>query len=290
MAEVMQRLATPIRIEHDDTQILIWPQSGRVESLERFDAAPRRKRGQIHFDDPDSFARYVRSHATARTLILAHANDQGGEVKAILDHHQPEAAYEEAEKASSPNSPFGWRDAGWGEHVASYTITPTPEWLAWANNAGHAKARPQAEFALFLEDNADDIYEPTPPDGGHQWPNALTMLQVATTLTARTDASFASGVRLQNGQVQLAYTERIDATAGADGKLVIPERFAIRVSPFKGAAQYDLRARLRYRITGGRLTMWYDLDRPHRVIEHAFRDVCETISKATDRAVLRGKC
>ncbi|MBS0229475.1 MAG: DUF2303 family protein [Proteobacteria bacterium] len=288
IAEVVQKSTAPILIDHEDARLIIWPQSGRIESLEEHGNRPRRKRGQAVFYDIESFCRYVRAHATCGTIITGASEIDGG-FKATFDWHLPAVAYEDAEiAAAAAVGGVTLSDAGWGEHYALLPLRPTKEWLAWSENNGAGRARGQFEFAQFIEDNADDIYAPQQTPGQPPWPNAADMLQVATTLSARNDTVFHSGVRLQNGQVQLSYTERIDTTAGADGKMLVPERFAIRVAPFRGAALYEVRARLRYRIASSKLAMWYELERPWRVTEHAFNDVKAGISKETGHAVLCG--
>ena len=90
------------------------------------------------------------------------------------------------------------------------------------------------------------------------------MIQVSLYLEAKSQVSFSSGIRLQNGQTQLTYVEKIDATTGADGKMAIPERFALGLSPFRGSDRYEVRARLKYRISpAGRLGLRYELERTH---------------------------
>jgi uncharacterized protein YfdQ (DUF2303 family) len=119
----------------------------------------------------------------------------------------------------------------------------------------------QEEFAVFLEDNVADIVEPS----------GEIMLAMALTLQAKTEANFQSSRRLDNGQVQLHYTETIDARAGA-GQLEIPREFAIGIRLFKNGEGYRLRARLKYRVGGGKVKFWYELDRPENAIDDAFAD------------------
>ena len=88
------------------------------------------------------------------------------------------------------------------------------------------------------------------------------MLDMATTIQAKTDINFSSAKRLQNGQVQLQYTETIDARAGANGALEIPKEFTLGLRIFKNGGGYRLKARLKYRLNAGTLKFWYELDRP----------------------------
>jgi uncharacterized protein YfdQ (DUF2303 family) len=118
----------------------------------------------------------------------------------------------------------------------------------------------QEEFAIFIEDNIADVVEPS----------GDTLLQVALTLQAKNEVNFSSSRRLDNGQVQLAYSETIDARAGT-GAIEIPHRFAIGARLFKNGDGYKVYARLKYRLGGGKVKFWYELERPENAIEDAFK-------------------
>jgi uncharacterized protein YfdQ (DUF2303 family) len=71
----------------------------------------------------------------------------------------------------------------------------------------------------------------------------------------------------------------------------VPTKFTIHVPVFRGADQpgYDIEAHFRYRLSGnGRIKIWYDLIRPSKVIEDAFRDIWESISTELGVTVLYG--
>lgn len=290
VADLAVRAATelPEIRDHDDGKIAIWPKGQKIESLERFDCVPRRKRATVELHNPDAFATYVRSHATGRTLLLGSANTTPPQFTAFLDYHAPEVHYEDAEKAALlyDAQATRLRDAGWAQHRATYPLVLTPEWSTWT--AKHGAALNQTDFAEFLENNAPDIYVP-PEQQYSKYPNAEQILDVALTLQAKTDLQFSSGIRLQNGQHRLSWNEQINATAGADGKLEIPERFAISIAPFVGASRYVLHVRLRYRIAQGKITFIYQLERAHKVLEHAFGDLRKVIEEKIGRPVLAGQ-
>ena len=82
-------LKQPIFRPHEDTLLLIWPETKQVDSLEQFSAHPRRRRGQAALEDPVSFIAYVNRFKTFRTIVAGKANETGGEFTAILDHHRP---------------------------------------------------------------------------------------------------------------------------------------------------------------------------------------------------------
>lgn len=283
VAEIAKQAANnklPIFRDHEDTILMIWPKTREITSLEKFSTSPRRRRGTAKLEDPVSFAAYVNRFKTARTLVTGRANETGGDFTAILDHHRPEAAYE----AGEPKEPR-IDQAGWCEHRAEYKLEASPEWKRWLGK--NKQAFTQEEFALFLEDNADDIFVPTDFLGGG-YPNALQMMEVALTLQAKTRVNFSSGIRLSDGRHQLTYEEQIESKAGESGNTIIPNKFAIRIRPFQGSAVYQLTARLRYRLDKGRVTFFYEVDRPHKIIEHAFSELQKQIADAVALPVLNG--
>lgn len=159
---------------------------------------------------------------------------------------------------------------------ATFTIAQTVEWATWQANNG--KRKTQQEFAEFIEDNSADIFDPSAAD----------MMMVARELEAKKEVNFASAVRLDNGQTQFHYSEETRGTVGK-GKLEIPEFFKIRLRAYLGAPPVEVMARLRYRIAENKLSMWYDLLRPHKVKEQAFEAIVTEVSKATGSTVLIGK-
>ena len=128
------------------------------------------------------------------------------------------------------------------------------------------------EFALFTEKNLEEIREPS----------AAQMLETVLTLQSNKDITFKSGRRIANGQTQFAYNENLNDTAGANGTLEIPEELTLGIKVFEGCDVADsITAKFRYRIADGKILMWYDLVRPHKVHELAFNDILETMKNGT---------
>jgi hypothetical protein len=70
---------------------------------------------------------------------------------------------------------------------------------------------------------------------------------------------------------------------------MVPETFALGIAVFEGGDRYHVEARLRYRIAdGGKMTMWYDLLRPHKVLEDALSFVWKAIEAELGMQVLNG--
>lgn len=238
-----------IQTECGDVPVIIVPESMRLHTLEDLVEKQRERPSRIaettQLLSANSFIEYYNRFATKDSTIFVDAED--ARFTAVFDYHQ------------STQAP------GWGRHRAVYTCPRTKEWSGWLKN-DNAKMDQQT-FALFIEDNLNEIAEPS----------GAEMLEIATTLKAKTDVDFQSNVRLDNGQVQFTYRENIDGQAGVAGQLTIPEKITLNIRPFLSGAPYVMEARFRYRVTQGGLAMWYTLIRPHLVQEHAVNEVIETV-------------
>jgi uncharacterized protein YfdQ (DUF2303 family) len=218
-----------------------------------------RKRGTALLLDLPSFVTYCQDQ---------HKADEGY-IYANTDERSFTAVFNDYGDTDLP----GWRD-----HRAHFAAQFTPEFKRWLEHSGNSKAKGQTEFAEFIEDNFADLVPPF----------AQQLLDVATTIQAKTDINFSSAKRLQDGQVQLGYTEIIDAKAGADGALTIPREFELGLRIFKNGDGYKLKARLKYRLAGGGVKFWYEMDRPERAIEDAFSGYIEKVRTDSGYRVLIG--
>lgn len=218
---------------------------------------PKRKAGTTTVRDVASFAEYWGKHATLGASEI-YANRESCTVTAVLDAHTA-------------------AEARWGKHRLVLGLRFSEAFKAWTQHDG--RAMDQETFAEFLEDNRADIH--TPP--------AAEMLEIASSLQASTKAEFAQATSLANGQRKLSYVEDTTAKAGTRGDLVIPTELVLAVQVFDGATVADrVTARFRYRISNGKLSLHYKLDRPADVISSAFEGVINEVTGACTATVLRG--
>ena len=239
----MQDAATAIQ-EINGTTHLIVPDGYRhidlTAAIEQAGAAPIRKKGAVHLGDLASFNVYVADQGSPVDTYI-YADPDSRTLTAVLNEHV------KSQRAS------GWRD-----HRAVYKAELSREFTTWMQF--NKKPMEQEDFAIFLEDNIADVVEPS----GEQ------LLQIALTLQAKTEVNFSSHKRLDNGQIQFAYSETVDARAGT-GMIEIPREFTIGLRLFKNGDGYKVRARLKYRLGGGKLKFWYELERAENAIEDAFQ-------------------
>lgn len=237
------------------TPFLLVPEGFGIESLEHLLVAPARERAKAELLDVASFVAYVRPRKTDRSVFTASRSEF--RVSTILDFHHP------------------GRGPAFGEHRAALALKTTPEWSTWFG--ANKKRMGQHDFAEFLEDNLPDV----------AFPSGATLLETATALRIEKKVNFLSSTRLQDGNREFVYQEAQEATADK-GALRVPESFTLGLAPFEGSAKYEIAARLRFRLEEGKLALWFELVRPHKVIEDAFKHVVSEISTALDVTVLTG--
>lgn len=133
----------------------------------------------------------------------------------------------------------------------------------------NGKMMPQGAFAEHIEDGLDEIAD----DG------AAMMLELAQTFHANTGVAFKSSTILASGQRQIQYEETTTAKAGQKGDITIPQEFVIGLAPFEGSDAYRVRARFRFAVRDGSLSIGYKLARPHDTLKpRGFFELVESVS------------
>lgn len=257
-AEIITTAAAATKpVELDPEVIYRAPNiGGAIIDLEEKLPAPRRKSGAVSLYEDDSFSRYVNKHKVAGATELYGDIDERHVIALINGHDESHA--------------------GWGDHRARLELAFTDDWRFWTGKQG---LKGQVEFAELIEDGIDAIV--TPP--------GAEMLELAQTFQAHTSVNFRSSTMLDNGQRQLNYSEDVSAQAGANGQVVIPAEFELGIAPFEGCDPYRVRARLRYRISEGKLAIGYTLVRPEDVVRAAFTDVLARVETATGLIVFAAR-
>jgi uncharacterized protein YfdQ (DUF2303 family) len=237
---------------------VVVPEDYRVHELTSALPAPTRHKGTAELLDAASFVEYVVQFKEGGVTRLYFRTEPKPQFVAVLNDSD----------ASKP---------AWGDFRAIYNAPLSKEWVTWTGSDG--KPMNQEEFALHIERNLPDIYSPAAAD----------MLEIAQTFQAKKGVDFASGTRLSNGQVQFKFEETVQAKAGEKGQFEVPEQIELVIPVFEGSTIGDrLVAKFRYRIDGGKLRMWYELDRPHKVLDAAVADLRKQIEEGVGIAALKG--
>lgn len=226
-------------------------------------AHPRRAKATATFTDADSFIAYVKQHTIAGTTTWCSFDPQTFALSftAVIDEHDKGAP-------------------GWRKHKAVFEPSMSAEWKAW--KGANTKAFTQVGFAEWIEANADDIAAAT------GLPTSLQMLSMATEFQANEERVLKSSVKLQSGGVRLTYIA--DPDTGTTESMQMFERFAIGIPVFHDGSAWSITARLKYRLSGGKVSFFYELVRPDRVHQGAAKELIEQVRKLIGVPVLMGKC
>ncbi|MFF2522474.1 DUF2303 family protein [Streptomyces liangshanensis] len=224
---------------------------------EQYRDAPKFKTGTTTVRDVDSFLSYFEKHADASTEVFADVERRS--ITAVLDAHEADGAR-------------------WGKHRLLLELRHTSAWTAWTGMDN--KLVPQKAFAEFIEDNLVDLVEP----------DSATMLELAESFEATTNAAFQSSQRLDNGQRRFSYVEEVNAKAGHKGDIVIPATLKLGLRPFEGSEPYAVVARFKYSLAKEELRLGFKIERPEDILTAAFADIRTLIDTGIPEyiAVLNG--
>lgn len=218
----------------------------------------------VHLSTVTAFIGYVNRFADDNSVIFV--DIPAGKIKAVLDYHKAEF-YAANDGNATPRH---------GKHIALLQCQYTTEFEKI--KAASGKKFSQQDFAVFLEDIIPHI----------AYPNAATLQEIVGTLEAKTNVDFKSGFRTDNGQVSLTYNETTEAKAGVQGNLTVPQSISFGLQIHRGGKAYVLPARFRYRISGGDLSLWYDIDQLDHAIETSMNDTVSIIKDGKAEEPIRG--
>lgn len=208
---------------------------------DRYLNAPRRKQGTVVVRDAASFLAYWRKHSDGGSEVYADRSKLN--IVAVLDAHETD-------------------QPRFGDHKLVLQLRYSDAFNAWLTRSG--RWHNQIEFAEFIEDRRMDVREPV----------AAELLELAQTFQATKQASFKSSNRLKDGQRQLEYTEQINATAGHNSQMTIPDMFVLGLPVFDGDREpYRVEARPRYRIEQSGLRLAFIVDQANEIVNSAFEGV-----------------
>lgn len=231
----------------------VVPAGCRIERLPVAET-PKRNAFTARMGDAASFITYVADHAGDNTRL--YATLKPAVFLALFDD------------VAIDNEP-AWR--GWR---CEYAPQFSREWATWMG--ADKRKFTQTEFAEFLQDNLPDVVKP---------PGA-ELLELALNFEASINGTFVSAQRMDNGNVNFSY--RVD-TAQAAHAVQMPSAIALALPVFEGDALREMQARLKWRIEQGKLTISYEIVRPHKVMEQAFMDTWARIAEGTNMTILRGR-
>lgn len=249
--------AQPNPSPHGNPYVMI-PPGWDVHDLET-PYQPRRPVANAHLGDVTSFCAYWSLHRQSASRIYATLTPP--KFISVLDDFVPTGG-DDADC-----------HAPWREFRARFEPAYSAEWTAWKTRNKNPMS--QLQFAEFLQDNLPDVAE---PDGA-------TLLEMALNFESSQTGSFVASQRLQDGSHNLQWK----ADNNASGTVQLPQMLTLRVPVFDADEPMPISARLRYRVTDGKLALWYELVRPHKAEEAALREMWQRIEAAAGTRILLGR-
>lgn len=240
------QMMEPVMLDGSETGLMLVHKDFKVEDLEKFLDNPVRTRENVAIGDMESLIAYTGKFQGDRTLCFALPDRIG----AVLDYHT----------SDSPS---------WGTHIVQYAYEETLEWKDWI--AKNEQPFGQLELGEFIEDHMDNIVEP----------QAARLLEVVTSFQELRSANLTSAVNTQNGMVKLTFLED-----NKQGDVLLPSEIKLGIAPFKHGPSYEVRAKVRYRVTGPAVKIWYKLNRPDKVKDDAIKSFRDTYAEKSGLKVL----
>lgn len=222
--------------------------------------APDLATGTIKVRDAASFVRVFTDHAVPASRIYA-----------TLEPARFLAVFDDFEQAQ--DRPITAQQAAWRQFRAEFSVPASREWSTW--NAQNRKPMGQLQFAEFLQDNLPDI------DG-----DGAALLELALRFEANTNSTFIAHQRLKDGTHNLVW--RVEGASSGNEQASLPEVITLKLPVFENTEPVSQTARLRYRAKEGVLTIWYELVRPHKTLEAAFRQTWTQIEAGTKQKIVLG--
>lgn len=223
------------------------------------EAHPQHPKCVVKMRDAVSFIRYINDHKVAASRV--YASMQPASFLGVIDDHHPVTAGDSSVSVQ----------ADWREFRVEFAVPASREWTLW--NGANRKQMTQLAFAEFLQDNLPDVVVP----------DSTRLLELALNFEVTNGGAFRSAQRLQNGDHNITIASE---TAGAS-TVALPEFITLNIPVFENEPPRELLARLRYRAKD-QLVFWYELVRPHKVLEAAFRETWARIAEGTSVPVLLG--
>lgn len=162
-------------------------------------------------------------------------------------------------------------DTAWADNRAVVSLRKSRQLMTWQGK--NAQKMSQEQFALFLEENIEDIHTPT----------GAEVLTFAETLEATRTETFKSSIITSTGEQKLSYCSERN---GEQSSTLIT-KITLGIPLFEGGPGYSVAAKISHRVTDGKLAFWYDLRHIEHIIDRAWIEECAYLAThAADLAVI----
>ena len=258
--------------------------NGTVQSLAGL-MPPARVRERVALIDAGSFCDYVNRFKNPDTQIFATVTDKGAKLTAIIDYH----GAPNRNNTLGPAELIGVVSPRYGHHIATLDMIETEDWKAWVAANGADNAMSQEEFATWLEEHEHLFNNATLP--GEL--KGAQLLELICTLHAKSNVRYNKQIRLQNGANRFDYEEDVvvagNVTTGTrPGAMDLPAMIYAAIQTHEGGEAYQVPARLKTRISGRALVIWFETVNLQKLVRDAVKGAVETVTEKTGIIPLLG--
>lgn len=149
-------------------------------------------------------------------------------------------------------------------HKAVYRPRYSDEWRLWM----HTQGMNQAEFSEFIEENRQDIVDPS----------AASLLDLIRNFKASRKINYDKVLVEQTGGVNLTYQDETEAT----GSIEVPEKLKAGIPVFFNGPRYSVDLWVRYRVGNGQVSFSLKPDRADIIENDAFNELAKRITEETE--------
>lgn len=251
-------LAHPIIDGADGRQHALVPGDYKLQDITDPHRLPPVPQCAVKVDDRASLVTYAKRFLTNNSLIIA--DYDAGTIAVAIDWH-PHNQSDDAGKAAHRR------------HTATLTLLPSEEFSRWDKMEGDLHK--QADFALFLEENASDIYSPEPAH----------MLELSRDLEGTTGVSFKSRTRLKDG----SHGFKFEAENQIISEVQAPDQFVLSIPVYHGEEPELLVAKFRWRPSAQALVMGFAWHRVEYMRRARFTQIAAAVSEDTGLPWIAGR-
>lgn len=214
IAELAEQAFAPEIRRENGIPILVISERLTHTSLEHLNDNPTRCRASVTLTTLADHVAYLKAQRDTGANTVLFADRERLRFHTLLDYH-------------------GINEPSWLDHSLTTQLTLSKQLQTWITKAG--VWMPQEQFAEFLDENLNDITNPTP----------AAVLDFVECLQCTRKESFRSAHNSTTGEVQFMWEKTNDAT---DERATIVREFSLGIPVWHRGDAIAIKARLQHRI------------------------------------------